>query len=89
LQSPSLTVFFDELKAFPSVYVFAVSGQEATIRSSLTHFVTELGLTEYLHSSESPGEGVKVSLGPFVRVSTGEEITLMRTENRAAGVANE
>jgi len=78
-----LNVFFDEFRYFPTVYSFAISAQEPTIRASVPHFIDELMPSAVYRLIESPSGKYKISLGPFVRASTGEEITITLSEKRA------
>lgn len=78
-----LSVFIEELRAFPSVYVFAISAQETVICSCISHFVNELGLNPVFRRDEVPGATARIVIGPLVRASTGEEFTFTLSENRA------
>jgi hypothetical protein len=78
-----LNEFLEQLAAFP-VYVFAVSAQESIIWNSITHFIKELGLERHYQRFQGAKKNAEVSLGPFVRGSSGETSTLVLSENRAA-----
>jgi len=78
-----LSCFLDELRGFPSVYVFAISAQESIIRTSSTHVVKELGLEHHFRKIEIPGKTNKITIGPLIRMSTGNEFTITLSENRA------
>jgi hypothetical protein len=74
-----LDVFFDELVAYPSVCVFALSAKKTAISQSLNHFIEEFGLQDRYR----PTAGGSVSFGPFVRIANGEPVTVTLSENRA------
>jgi len=78
-----LDEFIRELESLP-VYAFAISATEASISSSLDHFVTELGLAAHYRRVEEEGGTAKIRLGPFVRASTGETAEVILSQNRAA-----
>jgi hypothetical protein len=78
-----LPFFLEELRKFPSVYVFAISAQESVIRTSSNHFINELGLEHYYQKIETPDKTTKVMLGPLINTSTGDEVTITLSENRA------
>jgi hypothetical protein len=78
-----LDAFFRELGSFP-VYALAISATEASVSSSLNHFVSQLGLEAHYRPVEEAGSTPKISLGPFVRESTGETSQLVLAQNRAA-----
>lgn len=74
-----LDAFLDELGTHPSVCVFALSAKGTAISCSLNHFIEEFELQDRYRRTD---EG-RVSFGPFVRVSNGEPVTVMLSENRA------
>jgi hypothetical protein len=81
-QRSFLPFFLDELREFPSVYVFAISAQESDIRASTAHFISELGLENYFRRVETPDK-TTITIGPVINASTSEEFTIALSENRA------
>ncbi|WP_447986556.1 hypothetical protein [Nitrospira sp. Nam74] len=75
--------FLKELSLVP-VCVLAISASELSIWDSVNHFVKELELEGYYQHIHTPDKCTKVALGPFIRASTGEKVTVTLSENRAA-----
>lgn len=78
-----LKCFFDKFKNFPSIYVFAISAQEASIRFSTNHYLEEFGLKKHYQVYESAAGKKRVRLGPFIYKDSGESFQFEMSENRA------
>jgi hypothetical protein len=78
-----LQEFVRELSTLP-VYVFAISAPEPSISRGTAQFISQLGLDGRYRRVDSMGSAKRISFGPFVRASTGEEVSVLVSENRAA-----